>query len=89
MARPDVPEEVRVALKTILEYNWRDECKNAAGAAEEDGGCPPDHVFTSMVCVYNWLYGENRTPESCFDDPAYPDHAWPDPGGYSIEEPPS
>jgi hypothetical protein len=75
----DVPEEVRVALKHILAYTWRDECAHAA--ADAAWGSPePLHIFYCLLLVYNWLYDANRTAEECFKDPAYPDPAWPDAG---------
>lgn len=53
-----VPRHIRQSIRKILDYNWADELRDFEEHVE-DG---PDHIFSTLVTVDNWLYGRNKRP---------------------------
>jgi hypothetical protein len=64
--RLGIPEDVWWAIEGICAYNWDAELEDyvecAYGSGNENG------IFPRLVRLRNWLFGEDRTPESYIPD---------------------
>lgn len=55
----DLPEDVRRAIRCVIDYNWQSEIRDASNNMEEGG--LDGHIFSELVVLENFASGEDKT----------------------------
>jgi len=58
--KPKLPDDVRTAMESLVEYLWHDERRHYEETAP---AYRERHIFASLVTLRNWLDGESRPIE--------------------------